>query len=350
MIPERARCYATLGHPSRGSIIKRAAIFIVLALTLAPVVQAAETLRAVAFIPRNDPLMVQALQWIRGVNSALEGRLQIEFLGGPEIFPRQHQIEAVRNGIVEMTFTVTSDYQDELPEVSAFTLSRLSPSEERDSGFYDRMVMVHERINVRYLGRMQYLPFYVFVKERPSELAELRGMKIRTGSLYNRFIRELGMVPVTISSSETYAALERGVVDGFAWPSIGPRQRGWLEEVRYVIDLPFFSAGNAVALMNLDAWNGLPLDVRDDLIRATANFEPRMVAYYRNADAEEQAEMAKAGLTRIVFPDNDNQTYLDAAYRVEWDKIAERVPNLVHELKQISGNQPAQYSPGRRLD
>src|SRR5438309_1860596 len=83
--------------------------------------------------------------------------------------------------------------------------------------------------------------------------------------VYDKFMRELGMVPVTINAPEVYTALNSGVVDGFGWPVTGPRKRGWLESVKYVIDLPFFAPSNVVALMNLDKFNALPEAVRNQL-------------------------------------------------------------------------------------
>jgi len=214
--------------------------------------QAAESMRAIAFIPKNHPVMTQAKRWVNTVNAALKGKLNINYVGGPEVISRYQQIEAVRNGVLDIVITVTADYQDQIPEVSAFTLSKLGPAAERKSGFYDLMVKSHEKINVRYIGRVQYSPFYLWTKKNVKTIADLKGLKMRTGSLYDRFMRKLGMVPVTISSRETYTALERGVVDGFGWPTIGPRQRGWLKKVKYRVDLPFFHPSNMISLMNLD--------------------------------------------------------------------------------------------------
>ena len=121
------------------------------------------------------------------------------------------------------------------------------------------MVEEHaKKINARYLGRIQISPFYLWTKKEPKTLADLRGLKMRSGVLYDRLMREFGMVPVTINAPEVYTALQSGIVDGFGWPVTGPLKRGWLDTVKYVIDLPFFGASNVVALMNLDKWKALP--------------------------------------------------------------------------------------------
>lgn len=299
---------------------------------------AAESVRAIAFIPKNHPVMTQAQVWVDEINAGLAGDLRINYVGGPEVISRYQQIEALRNGVLDIVITVTADYQDQIPEVSAFTLSKLSPAEERKSGFYDLMVGLHEKINARYIGRVQYSPFYLWTKKNVRTLADLEGLKMRTGSLYDRFMRALGMVPVTISSRETYTALERGVVDGFGWPTIGPRQRGWLKNVKYRIDLPFFHPSNMVALMNLDRWKKLSDGVQKKIVDITAAFEPRMVAHFVNQNKLEDAALAKFGLNRVTFSPAENKRYLDTAYNVEWAAIAERAPGTVDKLRKLSGN------------
>jgi TRAP-type C4-dicarboxylate transport system substrate-binding protein len=233
----------------------------------------AQTLRAISFIPKNDPVLAMANAWVSEVNAKLAGQLRINYVGGPEVITRFQQPEALRTGVIDVIFSPTGDYQDQMPTSQAFVLSKLSPSEERESGFYDFMVEEHaKRINARYLGRVQISPFYLWTKKEPKSLADLRGLKMRSGVLYDRLMRELGMVPVTINAPEVYTALQSGIVDGFGWPVTGPLKRGWLDTVKNVIDIPFFGASNVVVLMNLDKWKALPPATQDALVKLTAEF------------------------------------------------------------------------------
>ena len=295
-------------------------------------------MRAVSFIPKNHPVMVQANVWVGTINEALPGKLKVNYVGGPEVIGRYQQQNALRTGVVDMTLSTTADFQDELPEVSTFTLSRIGPAEERKSGFYDTMVRSFEKMNARYIGRMQYGGFYMWTKKKPEKLADLKGLKMRTGSLYDKMMRELGMVPVTINQPETYTALEGGTVDGLAWPVFGVRSIGWTRHVKFVIDLPFYSASNVIALMNLDKWKKLPGDVQKAILDTTAKFEPDMVKYFQEEEQKEWKELDKV-VTRVKFSAPENKKYLDTAYEVEWAAIAKRVsPETLAQLRKLSGN------------
>ncbi len=297
------------------------------------------TFKAVAFIPKNHPLMSQTIVWVDMINKELAGKVKINYVGGPEVIPGLQQVEAVRKGVIDIAFNPTAYYQNILPEGGAFILSKYTPTEERKpGGFYDFMVKRHEKINSRYIGRMLWMPFYLWPKEDVKTLDDLKGIKMRTSALYDRFMKALGIVPVTISAGDTYTALERGTVGGFGWPNMGPRQRGWLEVVDNVIDLPFYGSNNITAVMNLDKWNKLPKDVQDQISAVTTKFEQNMFSHFVSATDKEWAELDKAGVNRIKFSEAENKKYIDLAYQVEWDNLAQKVPDLIVELKKVTGN------------
>lgn len=296
------------------------------------------TLRAISFIPKNDPVLAMANVWVNEVNGKLNGKLRINYIGGPEVITRFQQVEALRTGVIDIIFPPSGDYQDQVPTSPAFVLSKLSPSEERKSGFYDFMVEEHaKKLNARYIGRVQVSPFYLWTKKEPKTLADLNGLKMRSGVLYDRLMREFGMVPVTINAPEVYTALQSGIVDGFGWPVTGPLKRGWLDSTKYVIDLPFYSASNVVALMNLDKWNALPRETQDALIKLTADFELRMVKHFGDEQDNEWKAIGDK-VKKVKFSDAENKRYLDTAYDVEWKALQDRAPDAVAKLRTLTGN------------
>jgi TRAP-type C4-dicarboxylate transport system substrate-binding protein len=307
------------------------------ALCAAPV-QAQDTVRAVGFIPKNHPVLTQANAWVDMMNQELKGKLRVNYVGGPEVIGRFQQQNAVRTGVIDMTFSVTADFQDEVPESQAFVLSKISPAEERKSGFYDLMVKSFEKVNGRYIGRIQIGGFYLWTKKKPEKLEDLKGLKMRTAALYDKMMRELGMVPVTMNQPDVYTALEQGTVDGLGWPTFGVRSAGWTRHVKNVIDLPFYGASNVIALMNLDRWKKLPPDVQKRMLELTAEFEPKMVKYFQDLEQKEWKELDKV-VTRVKFSEAENKKYLDTAYEIEWSVLGKRVsPELLAQLRKTTGN------------
>src|ERR1044071_462418 len=91
--------------------------------------RAQTTLRAVGFIPKNDPVMTMANAWVSEVNAKLSGKLRINYVGGSEVITRFQQPEALRTGVVDILFTPSGDYQDQVPTSPAYVLSKISPGE-----------------------------------------------------------------------------------------------------------------------------------------------------------------------------------------------------------------------------
>ena len=127
-------------------------------------------------------------------------------------------------------------------------------------------------------------------------------------------MQKLGMVPVTMNSPAVYTALERGVVDGFGWPTAGVLKRGWVKKAKYVVDLPFFGNSNMGAIMNLDKWKKLPADVRKTITDISVAYEPGMVKYYDGLEAKDWASL-KGHVTKVTFSAAENKAYVDAPTR-----------------------------------
>ena len=278
-----------------------------------------KTLKAVSFVPKDHPLVDMVHVWVDRVNEQCKDQIKINWVGGPEIVSGFDQAEALRNNMVDIIFTPTAYYAPIMPEGNAFSLSKLSMEEERKpGGFYDFMVERHKKVGMMYIGTWLYDPFYLRINHEIGSIDDLKGVKMRTSALYDRFMKKVGIVPVTVQFGEVFTALERGVVDGFGWSVLGPRDWGWTDKCQYIIDIPFYIRQNTLILMNLKVWNELDKSVQKKIMDITIKFEPEMRAYFQKKITEEFAQYDKLGIKRIHFSPEDEKKFLDAAYNAEW--------------------------------
>lgn len=283
-------------------------------------------------------MAAQSVEWVKRVNEAFKGKLEIKYLGGPEVTASKEQIQALKNGVFDINFNVTSYYAPRAPELNAFQLSKLMPWEERKpGGFYDYMNDRHKRIGALYLGRWLYGSFYVWTKKEVSKPDDLAGLKLRVGPMYIYFMKKLGVSTVSIKPTDVYTALQRGTVDGFAWPLLGARVLGWTETSKYLIDHPFYGMDGTI-LFNLDVWNKLPKTIRDELMDLTITFEKDMVNSFKRAYGKERELLKKAEVKFVKFSEADGQEYLKKADDAYWEVLKEKVPDLIPDLKRVTGN------------
>jgi len=187
-----------------------------LCFTLNPLARAEPIqFKAVCFLPKTHPLARQSVVWVNRVNEAFKDKIEVKYIGGPEITASKEQLPALKSGVFDINFNVTSYYAPYAPELNAFQLSKLMPWEERKpGGFYDYMAERHRKIGVLYLGRWLYGHFYVWTKKAVSKPDDLSGLKLRVGPMYIYFMKKLGVSTVSIKPTDVYTALERGTVDG----------------------------------------------------------------------------------------------------------------------------------------
>ncbi len=293
------------------------------------------SLRTVTFAATNTVWVRQFHLFTDAVHRDSKGGTRFQFVGGPEAIPPFEQIEAVRRGVVDIALLPAAYFVAQMPEADAMKLSRHSPMEERKRGifaFYRELM--EKRLNVIYLGKITGGITYHLYLRKPLKGPDLTGLKVRVTPIYEPFVRALGGVGVTTAPGEVYVALERAIVDGFGWPSIGVHEMGWEEVVRYVID-PGFYQTDVCVLVNRKTWDGLPAGVRKLIADAIERAERETYDLSRKLARQEREFLLSRGVQVIEFRDSDREFYLDTAYRAGWEKVIAKSPAIGERLRKL---------------
>jgi TRAP-type C4-dicarboxylate transport system substrate-binding protein len=262
------------------------------------------------------------------------GELKINFIGGPEAVKIQDQVPAAQRGMVDIVHTTNAYYVSVLPEVDAMKLSTLTPWEERASGAWAFYNDLHEKKGLYFLGRIgSDLPFSLYLT-KPIKTADLRGFNIRVSPMYLQLVKGLGGNPVVIPPTEVYAALERNVVDGYGWPTIGIREWGWEKHTKFIVE-PSFYSGPHPMVMNLKTWNGLPKKFKDVLNEAAMEAERKIVAYYVDEIKKEIPLLKQAGVQVIDLPPAEKEKFLKVAYDEGWKDVLQKNPETGPKLRDL---------------
>ncbi len=263
------------------------------------------------------------------------GELKINYIGGPEAVKTMDQVAAAQRGMVDMVFTTNAYYLSVLPEADAMKLSMLTPMEERASGAWAYFNTLHEqRLGMRYQARLGLdLLFHLYLL-KPIKGADLKGLNIRVSANQLQAIKALGANPVVIPPTEVYVALERHVVDGYCWPSVGIRDWGWDKVTKYVVDPGFYKVPNPL-LINLKVWNKLPKKLQDILDEAAIEAEKKTVALFADLLKAERPILQKEGIEVITLPPAEKDKFLKTVYDAGWKELTEKVPAAAPELRKV---------------
>ena len=304
-------------------------------------VEAAETvtLKAVTAWPKtatdNQAFFIFTELVEQMVAKRAPGELKIQYIGGPEAVKTMDQVAAAQRGMVDMVFTTNAYYLSLLPEVDALKLSPFTPMEERTGGALAYLNALHEqRIGIRYHARLGLdLRFHLYTT-KPIKGADLKGLNIRVSPNQLQAIKALGANPIVIPPTEVYAALERHVVDGYCWPSVGIRDWGWDKVTKFVVDPGFYNVPNPV-LINLKTWNSLPKKLQDILDEAAVEGEKKAVAHFADLLKKERPILQKQGIEVIELSTAEKENFLKVAYDEGWKEILGKSPQTGAKLKEI---------------
>lgn len=293
-------------------------------------------LKAVSFLPVSTTSNDGFREYVRRVNEAAKGELRIDWIGGPEAIAAFDLHEAVRTGACDMGMLASAYYASSMPEAETMSLSPLTPWEERKVGYHDLMVDRHKRNNLMYIGRnITAKKYYLYTNKKVNRPQELKGQKMRTAGMYTLFMKKLGITTVTMPSGDTYTALERGLVDGFGWPS-AIVSRGWHEVTKYMI-FPGIYCPNTTTCVNLSKFQGLPKHLQKLLLDVQVDLEQWMWDHFLNIEQIEIQKSKDAEVQFIEFTGDDAKWYVDLAQKVKWDDMTKRIPELVAKIKPLLG-------------
>ena len=278
------------------------------------------------------------------VNERLAGKVTVNYLGGPEVSAPDQQVEALRNGVVDVVLGAAAYYRAQVPASPAVQFTKKLPSELRKNGWYDLMRQLHmDQGNVVYLANTAGGNKFRFYLKKPIEKADFSGLKLRVSPVYLPIVKALNGTPISIAPGEVYTALERGVIDGYGWTYTGIYLFGWDSHTKALIDHPFYSMDTAV-LFNRDAWNRLPADIKSTLEKIGVELEVQIEKEIAQKLVAEDEKLKKMGIRYIQFPKAEADKFLKAAYEEGWKDFVQRNkaafdknPQILDKLQKLGG-------------
>ena len=245
----------------------------------APQTLAAEvTLKAISAWPKTFPFVSESfLPFIERANEAGKGEFRLTYIGGPEISKAPAQPEGFKAGLFDVMFTAMSYHRGIIPEVDALSGNTTAPWIARANG---GLAALNEAVSAKINGTVLVwnagVSFNLYLRKEPKMrsdgLVDLTGLKMRSVPTYDAFLKALGATTVTIQLPEIHSALQRGIVDGFAFPELWTRRFGYAKFIKYRI-YPNFMQLDTVIAINNDAFNKLSRKGRDTLSLVATRFE-----------------------------------------------------------------------------
>jgi TRAP-type C4-dicarboxylate transport system substrate-binding protein len=285
--------------------------------------------------------MVPYIKFLDRINEQAKGALTIKYLGGPEVVATRDQPQAVRTGVVDMSHVPMSYYVGLEPVLEMMACSEIPGPGERKSGAYNLVNELHKKHDLYYLGRPFYKEggFQIMLLKRPVKTPfDLAGLKIAGGGFVAQeyFVKDLGMVPVQMPSSEMYQAVERGVVDAICYgPLMGTTGFRWYEVCKYVVDHPFDRPGNSASIINLKTFNSLPKNLQDLLIKESIQLEIDTTKFFDEITKKARETYLANGATFLKFSPADAEWFVQSEHKRDIERALRTAPEVGAKLWEM---------------
>lgn len=266
-----------------------------ISLTVASTHLTAQEFRMLSSWDKNYPLNPVLLDpFMKAVETASKGRMKFT-VSGPETVSPFEQLQPVGSGAFQFLFTSGAYHFGTTPILVVAEALHGDLAAFRASGIFDVIDKHYQKFGLK-LVALPMTPegaYHIILRQPVGPSGDLSGRKIRGTPTYLPVIKMLGGVGVVLPPSDIYTSLEKGMVDGAAWPILGVLNYRWNEVAKYALR-PGMGTNIQPILMNLDAWNKLPEADRQILLQEGRKAED---AWYKTAprlwQEEEKGMIAK---------------------------------------------------------
>jgi|GEM_PF-287117 len=316
-------------------------VYIVLMLTLSPFALAASGRGTVddPLVWRMGGLYARGVSYGKTYETFAEnvkrlsgGRMIIEVMYDNEGINASELLSAVSSGLLEAANPFQALHGGEFPAGVVDLGLPDGPSNlleiralYREGDWLNIVRKAYASIGVYYLSEAPYPGTYLLTKTPVNSLEDLKKMKIRCPGAYGAKLQNLGVNTVTMSLSEVYSSLASGLLDGVDGCTILDHYEiKSYEMAKYIYKLPVANSQSIGIVVNLEAFNKLPDDLKAILEASGELFgndgANKSVVWEREA----LNKMLKAGLQWSPDPSAEDIKAWEGAGRKVWADYAKK--------------------------
>jgi len=280
-------------------------------------------------------------KWCAEVKRITDGRIDISYFAAGEIVPTLEAWEACSKGVFEVFFdwsgywtgkTLMAGYATGLPYTMRNAMDYITIM--RGFGLLDMIRKTYAKHNL-YLVNSFPTHAQVFMSRFPVwKVADFKGKKIRTAGFMADVLAEAGASPVFLPMGEVYGAIERGVVEGTTMAISYHYNYGIHEVTKFLLMSPINDIEGQNVIINMNAWNSLPADLKLLLEHSASNLGERILSHDFTEDVKALNKMKEKGIKLTYLPEEERSIMAGFAVKV-LDKYSKKDPDFAKATEMV---------------
>ncbi len=269
--------------------------------------------------PVGHPSYVMAAEFIEAIHKRTQNKVKVAHFPAEQLGKAKDLLILCSQGVADMAQIHITYFAGQLPINNVAQLPFYTKASE-GSKIYRRLMDTcpeiqaeFKKYGVRGLEGHTTAQYDIATIKKPVKSPEdAKGLKLKTaGGMYDKIAKRYGVTPVSIAASETYEAMQRGVVEGciFNFPSV--RSYRLNEQIKYFTSGMRLGGYPGAVIINEKKWEKLPADIQKGLILASQDASSRWGIYWDQMHDEAVEQFKKQGI-EIYFVKPEERAKWDA--------------------------------------
>jgi TRAP-type transport system periplasmic protein len=278
------------------------------------------TLKFASPYPVGHPSYVRAKEYMEDIEKLTNNRVKFSYFPAEQLGKAKDMLTVCGRGVADFCQIHVTYFAGQLPYTNMIVLPYWTTATEGTEIFKEMLETIPElqeemhKFGVRGLVGTTTPTYDVATVKKPvRSLEDLKGLKLKTaGGIYDNIAKRYGIIPVSIPASETYEAVQRGVVDGvvFNYPSI--RSYHLNDLIKYITYGMRCGGYPGAIVVNEKTWEKLPKDIQEAVMKANHNAMEKEGRHWDELNTEVRQQFKNQGI----------QVYdLTPEQRVAWRQV-----------------------------
>ena len=268
---------------------------------------------------------------IDSFNKAANGQMFIDLSYSDQLVPTGELFRAMQRGTID---AVQSDDDSMASPTEVTVFGGYFPFASRYSldipvlfnqwGLNEIWAAEYAKVGVQHISAGSWDPCNFATKKPITSLKDLKGKKVFTFPTAGRFLKQFGVIPVTLPYEDVEVALQTGELDGVAWSGITEDYTvGWSNVTGHFLANSLSGAWIGHFFANMDSWKKVPPHLQEMLRMAFDSSHYYRQHWYWGGEAKLRVNGKQMKVTSI--PDKEWNT-VEVAARKFWDEIGKESP------------------------
>lgn len=288
--------------------------------------------------------------FMANVEKRSDGRIKFAYFPAEQIVRGKGDLEAVRVGVCDIQYAVTSYVPEAYPMTNMYMLPFAHKSAVEGFRSYMNLKGKYIMPETDKLGVKLFSPYlgssYVlFTVDKPvRKIEDLKGLRVRSpGAAMTKILTKIGAQPISMSAADIYEGLQKRTVDaathtlGYLGSTVKAQET---TKTGYIIDAGGLGTFIVLILMNKNSWEKLNPDLQKIVEEEGINLGFKISRNFDNDDDQGLKVMLDHGVTKIVWDEVEKDKVKKLGVEVwneeaaRWDAKGYPATRLLNEFKQ----------------